>query len=168
MKSKTTRIIILGRAGNGIRFFARKFIRLLSIHDKKIYITYYFDYDSTVRGGNTIAYIVISEILRSPIGAKKDKNKKPNGFIFNSCDLLISFRENSLEKYNAKEMVGKVGKKGIHIDFEKLSLINFKKQIHANMIAFGYLAAKFDIKDKLPSLKQVNKKAFNLGYKLFT
>lgn len=156
MKNETKRIIIEGRAGNGIRFFARKFIQLLFIHDKNLYITYYFDYDSTVRGGNTIAYIVIS------------KNRKPNGFIFNSCDLLLSFRVNSIEKFNAKEIVGKVGKKGKHIDFEKLSLTNFKKQIYANMIALGYLAAKLNIKDNLPSLSQINKKAFNLGCKLFT
>jgi len=149
-----TKIIIIGTAGNGIRFMARKFLELLSAHDKKLYITYYFGYDSTVRGGNTIAYITIA------------KDKEPNGYIFNDCDILLTFRENKLKKFKAKKYIGRVYKRGNHIEFEELSSKHFKNPIHANMIALGYLAHILNIKNAKLSLDPTNTKAFNLGFNL--
>jgi len=156
MNKEIKKLIILGTAGDGIRFLARKLINILFAKDNNLNITYYFDYDSTVRGGKTSAYIYV------------DKNKEPKSFIFNNCDLILSLRDN--DKFNIKnrEIIKGIGKK----TFQTLSQENFGSKLYTNMIALGYLSAKLKLSDlaKLSqrvNLGNINKEAFKLGFRLY-
>lgn len=152
-KNRKTQIIIAGRAGNGIRFFAKKLIGLLQKHDKDLYITYYYDYDSTVRGGNTEAYITI------------DKEDQTNGFIFRRSDILVVFDNDLAKRFKARTVLGKTGEdKGNY--FEDLSMKHFNSKIQANMIALGQLVKVLDIKDYDLKADRINREAFRLGKNL--
>ena len=154
-KHNLTKIIVLGEAGHGVRFLARKLCKLVNQNDKKLSITYFFDYDSTVRGGQTQGYITIG------------RDGKLNGFVFNDCNILVSFIADIPKKFKYKEAVGHK-ENGKKVDFQDISLEKFDNSIHANMIALGYLAKKLKIKKILAKdiLKDKNLKAFNLGYSI--
>jgi len=147
----TTKIILAGTAGDGIRFISRKLIEMLTSLKNIPFITYYFDYDSTVRGGRTVSYITCNHT--QPVQT----------FIFRTCDILLSLRENNFQDFKAAEVITKSNT----IDFQTLALKHFKRKLQANMIALGYLIAKLDIKIDVVKLKDTNKKAFYLGYKLY-
>jgi len=157
MKIKNSyKLIILGSAGNGVRMMCRILVKNLNEKYPNASITYYFDYDSTVRGGKTTSYISIN-------------NKKPiHEFIFSKCDLLVQFKNFRLNNFEAQEIIApENSKKAENINFEKKALKNFKTQLYANMIALGYLSAKLQLGDKIDSLDELNQKAFKLGYSLF-
>ncbi len=149
------KIVILGSAGNGVRMMSRLLIKKMNGAYPNAFITYYFDYDSTVRGGKTTAYISI------------DKNFI-HEFIFSNCNLLVKFKDFNAKNFNAQETITpKNSKNAKIIDFEKEALENFKTQLYANMIALGYLSAKLHLGSKMGPVDKLNEKAFKFGYKLY-
>jgi len=155
IKDKTYKIIFYGKAGSGMQLLARLFVNQILKTYKDINISYYFDYDSTVRGGDTLAYITTNI---------KNKIKE---FVFRKCDLLISFEEEFPKKIKPVFVIGNIDTKNAHkIDFRRISLEKFKTQLYANMIVLGYLCAKFKINITI-KLDKINKSAFKLGYSLY-
>ena len=157
MKNKDNyKIIILGAAGNGVRMMSQLLIQKINRKYPMANITYYFDYDSTVRGGKTTAFIAF------------DQKNKINEFIFSRCDLLLKFRNFNTKSVKTKETLGYTNSnKGFKIDFEKIALKNFKTQLYANTLALGYLSAKLRLNKSTEYLNDINKKAFKIGYSLF-
>jgi len=157
MKIKNNyKIIIHGSAGNGVRLMSQLLIQKLNEKYPNAYITYFFDYDSTVRTGKTTAYISFN------------RKKKIHEFIFFECDLLLTFKNLNTKRFKAEESIGSLNRrKSIKIDFEGESLKTFNTQLYANTIALGYLSAKLGLSKSNILFDEKNRKAFKIGYGMY-
>lgn len=146
MKNNDFKIIVTGSAGNGINFFSEILISQLLKKFRNSHISYYFDYDSNVRGGIASSFISISSSTENP-------------FIFKHADLVVILNTQFAKKFKAKEKIG------TYIDFASIARDNLNDERKGNMIALGFISAKYDLPK--PKLNEENLKAFKIGTNLY-
>lgn len=151
---KIKSIIIYGEGGDGVRFLAKRLIFTINAMHLNKYISYFFDYDATIKHGRAIAYISIDD--------KATQSK----IAFRNCDILLSFREDYPNNIIAKKKILKIKYENVTQSFIDISLKAFRKSLYANMIAYAYLLKILDIPYKLENLNEINQTAVLLGDKI--
>ncbi len=162
MAAKT--VVIDGVGGQGVRVIGNTMASLLAVMGYEV--TLLFDYDSSVRGGMSEAFLTWD---REPV----------SNFVVECADVVVRLADRgphhlSTDYVIADMGLSKPGERGEEIPFLQLGVDKFGRDLFGNMIALGRLLCVCDVefteqhlRDALPN-KYVddNIAAINYGYGL--
>ena len=153
------KVIISGEGGQGVRVISHTLATLLANLGYEVSLLY--DYDSSVRGAMSVAYLVFD---REPIANP----------VIHEADILLKLSDKA-EGLRAEKTVCDTGLcTDEEIDFGKLGIEKFGKEVFGNMIALGRLMAMVGVevseeelaKDLPLKYREENINAVHFGYYL--
>ncbi|MGD0248505.1 MAG: 2-oxoacid:acceptor oxidoreductase family protein [Candidatus Limnocylindrales bacterium] len=133
MAAKT--IVIDGVGGQGVRVIGNTMASLLAVMDYEV--TLLFDYDSSVRGGMSEAFLAYD---REPV----------SNFVIERADVVLRLADRGPNHLTADYVIAdcdlmKPGEKGEEIPFMQLGVEKFGRDLFGNMIALGRLLCICDV-----------------------
>ena len=154
------KIIISGEGGQGVRVISHTLATLLANLGYEVSLLY--DYDSSVRGAMSVAYLVFDkEPIANPVVLK--------------ADILLKLSDKAGGGLHAEKTVCETGLcTDEEIPFDKLGIEKFGREVFGNMIALGRLMAlvgvevsEEELAEVLPiKYKEENISAVQFGYHL--
>jgi Pyruvate/2-oxoacid:ferredoxin oxidoreductase gamma subunit len=128
-------IVIDGVGGQGVRVIGNTMASLLTVMGFEV--TLLFDYDSSVRGGMSEAFL---EYDREPI----------SNFVVECADVVVRLADRGPVHLSAAYVIAdcgliKPGEKGEEIPFLQLGVDKFGRDLFGNMIALGRLLRICDV-----------------------
>ena len=128
-------IVIDGVGGQGVRVIGNTMASLLAVMGYEV--TLLFDYDSSVRGGMSEAFL---EYDREPI----------SNFVVECADVVLRLADRGPHHLSADYVIAdigltKPGEKGEEIPFLQLGVEKFGRDLFGNMIALGRLLCRCDV-----------------------
>jgi Pyruvate/2-oxoacid:ferredoxin oxidoreductase gamma subunit len=133
MKGKS--VVIDGVGGQGVRVIGNTMASLLSVMGYEV--TLLFDYDSSVRGGMSEAFLRWDE---EPI----------DNFVIENAQVVLRLAERGPVHLRADYVIAdielmKPGERGEEIPFLQLGVEKFGRDLFGNMIALGRLLCRCDV-----------------------
>ncbi len=128
-------VVIDGVGGQGVRVIGNTMASLLTVMGFEV--TLLFDYDSSVRGGMSDAFLRWD---RQPI----------DNFVIESADVVMRLADRGPARLKGKYVVAecgltKPGERGEEIPFLQLGVDKFGRDLFGNMIALGRLLRLCDV-----------------------
>jgi Pyruvate/2-oxoacid:ferredoxin oxidoreductase gamma subunit len=128
-------VVIDGIGGQGVRVIGNTMASLLAVMGYEV--TLLFDYDSSVRGGMSEAFLSYD---REPI----------SNFVVESADVVLRLADRGPSHLSADYVIAdydlmKPGEKGEEIPFLQLGVDKFGRDLFGNMIALGRLLCVCDV-----------------------
>jgi len=128
-------IVIDGVGGQGVRVIGNTMASLLAVMDYEV--TLLFDYDSSVRGGMSEAFL---EYDREPI----------SNFVVECANVVLRLADRGPTHLSADYVIAdigltKPGERGEEIPFLQLGVDMFGRDLFGNMIALGRLLCVCDV-----------------------
>ncbi|MGA2512404.1 MAG: 2-oxoacid:acceptor oxidoreductase family protein [Candidatus Limnocylindrales bacterium] len=128
-------IVIDGVGGQGVRVIGNTMASLLAVMGYEV--TLLFDYDSSVRGGMSEAFL---EYDREPI----------SNFVVECADVVLRLADRGPTHLSAAYVIADVGlmkpgETGEEIPFLQLGVEKFGRDLFGNMIALGRLLCRCDV-----------------------
>ncbi len=136
-------IVIDGVGGQGVRVIGNTMASLLTVMGFEV--TLLFDYDSSVRGGMSDAFLRWD---RDPI----------DNFVIESADVVMRLADRGPARLKGKYVVAdcgliKPGERGEQIPFLQLGVEKFGRDLFGNMVALGRLLRLCDVEFTEDQLK---------------
>jgi 2-oxoglutarate ferredoxin oxidoreductase subunit gamma len=131
----TRTVVIDGIGGQGVRVIGSTMASLLSVMGYEV--TLLFDYDSSVRGGMSEAFLAWD---REPV----------SNFVVECADVVVRLADRGPNHLSAGYVIAdldliKPGEKGEEIPFLQLGVEKFGRDLFGNMIALGRLLRVSDV-----------------------
>jgi Pyruvate/2-oxoacid:ferredoxin oxidoreductase gamma subunit len=128
-------IVIDGVGGQGVRVIGHTMASLLAVLD--FHVTLLFDYDSSVRGGMSEAFLAYD---KEPI----------SNFVVECADVVLRLADRGPTHLTTDYVIAdcdliKPGERGEEIPFMQLGVDKFGRDLFGNMIALGRLLCVCDI-----------------------
>jgi Pyruvate/2-oxoacid:ferredoxin oxidoreductase gamma subunit len=128
-------IVIDGVGGQGVRVIGSTMASLLTVMD--YHVTLLFDYDSSVRGGMSEAFLAYD---REPV----------SNFVIECADVVLRLADRGPTHLSADYVIAdcdlmKPGETGEEIPFLQLGVEKFGRDLFGNMIALGRLLCVCDV-----------------------
>jgi Pyruvate/2-oxoacid:ferredoxin oxidoreductase gamma subunit len=128
-------VVIDGIGGQGVRVIGNTMASLLAVMGYEV--TLLFDYDSSVRGGMSEAFLAYD---REPI----------SNFVVECADVVVRLADRGPAHLSADYVIAdldliKPGEKGEQIPFLQLGVEKFGRDLFGNMIALGRLLCVCDV-----------------------
>jgi Pyruvate/2-oxoacid:ferredoxin oxidoreductase gamma subunit len=133
MTAKT--VVIDGIGGQGVRVIGNTMASLLTVMGYEV--TLLFDYDSSVRGGMSEAFLTWD---REPV----------SNFVVECADVVLRLADRGPAHLSAAYVIAdcdlmKPGERGEEIPFLQLGVDKFGRDLFGNMIALGRLLCRCDV-----------------------
>ncbi len=143
-------IVIDGVGGQGVRVIGSTMASLLAVMD--YHVTLLFDYDSSVRGGMSEAFLTYD---REPI----------SNFVVECADVVVRLADRGPMHLTTDYVIAdcdliKPGERGEEIPFLQLGVDKFGRDLFGNMIALGRLLCVCDVEFTDDALRAVLPKKY--------
>jgi Pyruvate/2-oxoacid:ferredoxin oxidoreductase gamma subunit len=143
-------IVIDGVGGQGVRVIGSTMASLLEVMD--YHVTLLFDYDSSVRGGMSEAFLAYD---REPIA----------NFVVECADVVLRLADRGPHHLTSEYVIAdcdlmKPGERGEEIPFMQLGVDKFGRDLFGNMIALGRLLCVCDVDFTDEHLREVLPKKY--------
>jgi Pyruvate/2-oxoacid:ferredoxin oxidoreductase gamma subunit len=143
-------IVIDGVGGQGVRVIGSTMASLLTVME--YHVTLLFDYDSSVRGGMSEAFL------------KYDREPVSN-FVIECADVVLRLADRGPQHLKADYVIAdigltKPGETGEEIPFLQLGVEKFGRDLFGNMIALGRLLCVCDVEFTVEHLTQALPKKY--------
>jgi Pyruvate/2-oxoacid:ferredoxin oxidoreductase gamma subunit len=143
-------IVIDGVGGQGVRVIGSTMASLLAVMD--YHVTLLFDYDSSVRGGMSEAFLTYD---REPI----------SNFVVERADVVVRLADRGPMHLTTDYVIAdcdliKPGERGEEIPFLQLGVDKFGRDLFGNMIALGRLLCVCDVEFTDDALRAVLPKKY--------
>jgi Pyruvate/2-oxoacid:ferredoxin oxidoreductase gamma subunit len=143
-------IVIDGVGGQGVRVIGSTMASLLAVMD--YHVTLLFDYDSSVRGGMSEAFLAYD---KEPIA----------NFVVECADVVVRLADRGPSHLTTDYVIAdcdliKPGERGEEIPFLQLGVDKFGRDLFGNMIALGRLLCVCDVDFTDDQLREVLPKKY--------